>query len=76
MFRGPWSDRFTGGLPVKAGVSAIERAFELAATGRYQTIPEIKLALHKEGYAHEQVEGPLLCKQLIMAMEEGRQTNQ
>jgi hypothetical protein len=50
-------------------VSALERAFQLAATGRYLTVTEIKLHLHKEGYNYEQIEGPVLRDQLkeIMA---------
>lgn len=57
---------------MKPNVSAIERAFELAATGIYQSVDEIKVALHKEGYAHDQVEGPLLYKQLNVAIGKRR----
>ena len=57
---------------MKENVSAIERAFELAATGTFQTVSEIKLRLHKEGYNYEQVEGPTLRKQLVEAMAKAR----
>ena len=31
--------------------TTIERAFMLAASGRFQTVPEVKQALQAEGYA-------------------------
>ena len=43
---------------MKPNVSALERAFELAATGHFSTVSEIKLKLLREGYQYEQVEGP------------------
>jgi hypothetical protein len=58
--------------PVKANVSAIERAFELAATGRYVTVTEIKRKLMREGYEYEQVAGPVLSKQLSAAITKAR----
>ncbi len=57
---------------MKANVSAIERAFELAATGRYVTVSEIKLILMREGYQYEQVEGSALSKQLSAAITKAR----
>jgi hypothetical protein len=53
---------------MKANVSAIERAFQLAQTGRYLTVTEIKLRLNAEGYSHSQIEGPTLCRQLSAVM--------
>jgi hypothetical protein len=53
-------------------VSALERAFELAATGHFSTVSEIKLKLLREGYQYEQVEGPLLSKQLVAAIAKAR----
>jgi hypothetical protein len=38
-------------------VSTLERAFELAATGRFLTVSEIKLRLHRGGYHHESSTG-------------------
>jgi hypothetical protein len=54
------------------GITAVERAFQLAATGRYLTVMEIKLRLHHEGYRYEQVEGPLLAKQLLAEIAKAR----
>ena len=53
-------------------VSTLERAFQLAATGRYLTVSEIKLALSREGYRHEIVDGPELSKQLVAIMTKAR----
>jgi hypothetical protein len=35
-------------------------------------VTEVKLHLHKEGYRHELIEGPLLAKQLMEAIEKAR----
>jgi hypothetical protein len=53
-------------------VSTLERAFQLAATGRYLTVTEIRLQLSREGYRHELVDGPTLAKQLLAAMTKAR----
>lgn len=42
----------------------LERAFELARSGRYQTVSEVKRAVAAEGYAISQFDGPLLLRQL------------
>ena len=42
---------------MKPNISTLERAFELAATGLFSTVTEIKLRLAREGYQFEQVEG-------------------
>ena len=53
-------------------VSTLERAFQLAATGLFSTVSEIKLKLMREGYRYELVEGPLLTKQLLAAITKAR----
>ncbi len=45
-------------------VSQLERAFELANSGRCNTVADIKRKLREEGYMDDQVEGPLLFGQL------------
>jgi hypothetical protein len=57
---------------MEPNVSTLERAFYLAATGRFATVTEIKLKLAREGYRHELVEGPELTKQLLSAMTKAR----
>jgi hypothetical protein len=59
-------------MSMDPNVSTLERAFELAATGRFLTVSEIKLRLHREGYHHEIIDGPIRAKQLAAAMEQGR----
>ncbi|MBS0233828.1 MAG: hypothetical protein JSR99_10110 [Proteobacteria bacterium] len=51
-------------------LSQLERAFELARSGRFSTVAEIKRKLREEGYMDDQVEGPLLFGQLNSLMKE------
>ncbi|RYH14152.1 MAG: hypothetical protein EON57_00925 [Alphaproteobacteria bacterium] len=44
--------------------SALERAFELARTGRYPTVELIRRAISAEGYFQSQIEGRELTRQL------------
>ena len=52
--------------------SVFERAFDLAASGRFLTVNEIRLRLHREGYREELIQGPILAKQLLSAIEQAR----
>ena len=52
--------------------SVFERAFDLAASGRFLTVSEIRLRLHREGYREELIQGPILAKQLLDAIEQAR----
>ena len=54
--------------------TAIERAFELARTGLYLGVSEIKERLRHEGYFTESVTGPALRTQLKILMEAARKT--
>ncbi|SDH21767.1 hypothetical protein [Pelagibacterium luteolum] len=51
-------------------ITALERAFELAKSGRYQTNSEIKKVLKSEGYSTAQVTGTVLMRQLRELMAE------
>jgi hypothetical protein len=44
--------------------TALERAFQLAKSGRPNTIVDIKKTLHSEGYVTAQIEGHALHQQL------------
>jgi hypothetical protein len=44
--------------------SVIERAFQLARTGRYASIDELKKKLRAEGYSVATITGPTLLRQL------------
>jgi hypothetical protein len=57
-------------LPMDPNVSTLERAFALAASGRFHKVSDIRLQLHREGYNYELVQGPALAKQLSEAMEQ------
>ena len=54
------------------GISVIERAFQLAASARYDNVSQIKLRLHSEGYDTLQVSGPALVKQLVTEIRYAR----
>jgi hypothetical protein len=45
-------------------MTAMERAFDLARSGRFATLAEIMKSLSHEGYSADQIEGPLLKRQL------------
>ena len=57
---------------MNSGISVLERAFQLAATGRYDTVTQIKRQLDSEGYASLQVAGPTLFKQLMTEISYAR----
>lgn len=46
-------------VPMNDNPTAIERAFQLANTGRYASVVHIQRALTAEGYSKDQVEGPV-----------------
>lgn len=48
----------------------VERAFEMARSGRFATLREIKAALRKDGYSSDQIFGPTLSKQIYALIRE------
>jgi hypothetical protein len=50
----------------------MERAFELARSGRFRTTSEIKMRLRQEGYSSESVDGHTLIAHLNALMREAR----
>jgi hypothetical protein len=58
---------------VDSRISQLERAFELARSGRCATVAEIKRTLREEGYLDDQVEGRLLFSQLNSLMKKSAQ---
>ena len=52
--------------------TALERAFELARSGRCLSVSDIAHQLHSEGYSVAQLEGPLLRKQLSELIEKAK----
>ena len=57
---------------MQSDISVLERSFQLAATGRYDTVTQIKRQLYSEGYATLQVSGPTLFKQLVAEISHAR----
>ncbi len=49
---------------MEVGKTTLERAFELARSGRFTTVSELKLAVAAEGYDRKQLEGGALSRQL------------
>jgi hypothetical protein len=54
--------------------STLERAFELAESGRFVSVTEIRNRLSAEGFFTAELCGPLLCKQLLTIMVKARLT--
>ena len=52
--------------------SAIERAFELARSGRYASAHDVKTAIGREGYNTQQIQGGVLIGQLRRAIVKAR----
>ena len=52
--------------------TALERAFELARSGRYLRLDQLLRRLNSEGYLGEQVTGPAVRKQLSQAIKESK----
>lgn len=50
--------------------STLERAFEIAGSGRVATIEQLSHVLASEGYAVSMLMGPLLLKQLRKRIDE------
>ena len=42
----------------------LERAFELAKSGKFHSVSELRTAIKREGYEVGQIEGPALGRQL------------
>jgi hypothetical protein len=54
-------------------VTALERAFQLAKSGKVGGIPEIRQALNREGYSGDQLEGSTLRRQLTSLLKTARE---
>ena len=55
---------------MNANVTVLERAFELARSGRCRTIDDIHRQLKAEGYSTHQIMGPWLHRQLRSLMQD------
>jgi hypothetical protein len=55
---------------MEPNVSALERAFALARSGKCVSVGQIKQQLHAEGYSSTQIEGQALHTQLAGLIQE------
>jgi hypothetical protein len=53
-------------------ITALERAFQLAKSGDYATVSDIRKRLAQEGYSIAQITGGALSKQLLALIRAGR----
>ena len=53
-------------------MTALERAFQLARSGRVAGLTEIVTSLNREGYSSNQIEGRLLKRQLADLIKAAR----
>lgn len=65
----------SGNPPLVAGTTALERAFELARSGRVSSMTELRLVLKAEHFTLSQVSGPFLTRQLTALIRENRPAN-
>ena len=62
-------------VSMEANKSCLERAFEIARSGRAPNFPFLVKQLKSEGYGQDQVQGPALKKQLNALIEKARTEN-
>jgi hypothetical protein len=56
-------------------MTAMERAFQLARSGSVAGVAEIATSLNREGYHGNQIEGPVLKRQLADLIKAARKTS-
>ncbi len=54
------------------GKTTLERAFEMARSGRYDRLMELRGDLKKEGYDNLQLEGPAVRKQITELIKQAK----
>ena len=59
---------------MQQGKTTIERAFEMARSGRFKDVGGLKIAISREGYAASQISGRTLLKQLREAIQGATQS--
>ena len=57
-------DRVAVREPDATSMSTLERAFELARSGRVASVPDLRLMLAREGFMVSQIDGPELGRKL------------
>jgi hypothetical protein len=54
-------------------MTTLERAFDLARSGRFAILTDLIRTLDREGYSVSQIQGPLLKRQLTALIQAARQ---
>jgi hypothetical protein len=54
-------------------MTTLERAFQLARSGRVSGLSEIVAAIRAEGYSANQIDGPVLRRQLVDLVKVARE---
>jgi hypothetical protein len=57
-------------------MTALERAFQLARSGRVAGLTEIITSLKRDGYSASQIEGPVLKRQLADLIKAARKESE
>ncbi len=57
-------------------MTALERAFQLARSGRVAGLTEIITSLKRDGYSANQIEGPALKRQLAALIKAARKESE
>ena len=57
---------------MQPNVSALERAFELARSGQYSSVDDVKRGLSSEGYSTAQITGRGLSRQLLALIRDAQ----
>jgi hypothetical protein len=57
-------------------MTALERAFQLARSGRVTGLTEIITSLKRDGYSASQIEGPVLKRQLADLIKAARKESE
>ena len=55
--------------------TALERAFELAKSGKVASVTHLRAQIKNEGYTHQQIDGPVLGRQLRNLIAKARATS-
>ena len=58
--------------PMDPTKTALERAFEMAQSGRFPSVSDIKRAIAQEGYSVSQLDGGTLTRQLSANIKEAQ----
>ena len=56
-------------------MTSMERAFDLARSGRFTSLNEVMTSLNREGYSADQIQGPFQKRQLTDLIKTARRAD-